>query len=108
MSRARPMNKPVVNLSQAEMYDIIDDWPGFEAGDVEPISNGYDGLRFTLTSTRTVAECPASIMWTTANSSVVDAYPIVNVQDRRHEIELRVFDVDGDLIVVAAMAPRRR
>ena len=23
MSRARPMNKPVVNLSQAEMYDII-------------------------------------------------------------------------------------
>ena len=23
MSRARPMNKPVVNLTQAEMYDII-------------------------------------------------------------------------------------
>ena len=23
MSRARPMNKPVVNLSQAQMYDII-------------------------------------------------------------------------------------
>jgi hypothetical protein len=89
--------------SPAELYDVIDSWPGFQAGDAEPISNGYDGLRFTLTYTKTGAECPASVMWTTANSYTVDAYPVVNGQDRRHEIELRVFDIDGELLVVAAM-----
>ena len=87
----------------AEFYDLINAWPGFDAGSAEPIANGYDGLRFTLTSTKTIADCRASIMWTTANSQAVDAYPMVNDQDRHHEIELRVFDVDGELLVVAAM-----
>lgn len=85
-----------------DLYEVINGWPGFDASEPEPISSGYDGVKFTLTSRKTTAECPASVMWTTANSSVVDAYPLVNVQDRSHEVEFRVFDFDGELLVVMA------
>lgn len=88
----------------SELYDLISAWPGFTAGAPEPISSGSsNGLRFTLSSTKTTADCPASIMWTTANSFVVDAYPVVNAQGRRHEVEFRVFEIDGELLTVMAM-----
>ena len=86
-----------------ELFEVIDQWPGFVATEPIPIQNGSDGVAFTLTATKTSAECPVSVMWTTANSHVVDAYPMVNAQDRRHEVELRVFDIEGELFVVAAM-----
>jgi hypothetical protein len=86
-----------------ELFEVIDQWPGFEATEPVPIQNGYNGVAFTLTSTKTSAECPVSVMWTTANSHTVDAYPMVNDKDRRHEVELQVFDIDGELLVVAAM-----
>lgn len=86
-----------------EMYDMIAEWPGFEASEPEPISNGYDGVRFTLTSTKTAAECPGGLMWTTTRSGSVGAYPMVNTQGRPHHTEFRIFDVDGEPLVVMAM-----
>jgi hypothetical protein len=86
-----------------EMYDVIAGWPGFDASEPEPISNGYDGVKFTLTSTKTAAECPGGLMWATRRSGSVGTYPMVNSQGRTHRTEFRIFDVDGEPIVVMAM-----
>ena len=86
----------------AQLFDVIDGWPGFEASEPEPISNGYDGVRFILTSTKTTADCPDAVMWTSASSYAIPAYPMVDAQDRRHETEFRIFDVDGEPLVVMA------
>jgi hypothetical protein len=85
-----------------ELFEVIDGWPGFEATEPEPISNGYDGMRFTLTSTMTTADCPSPVMWTSGSSYSIPAYPMVNAQGRRHATEVRIFDVDGEPLVVMA------
>ena len=85
-----------------ELFEAIDGWPGFEATEPEPISNGYDGVRFTLTSTMTTADCPSPVMWTSASSYSIPAYPVVNAQGRRHGTEVRIFNVDGEPLVVMA------
>jgi hypothetical protein len=86
-----------------ELYEVIKGWPGFDASEPEPISNGYDGVRFTLTSTKTSADCPGNEMWTTANSASVEPYPMVNAKGRSHETEFRIFDIDGEPLVILAM-----
>ena len=55
-----------------------------------------------MSSSKPSADCPLGVMWMTAHSHVVDPYPMVNGQDRRHEVELCVFAIDGDLLAVMA------
>jgi len=86
-----------------EVYEVISGWPGFDASEPEPISNGYDGVKFTLTSSKTGAECPGGLMWATTRSGSVGPYPMVNSQGRTHQTEFRIFDVDGEPLVVMAM-----
>lgn len=87
-----------------ELYDTIARWPGFIATDQQPVVDGeFEAIEFSLSSTKGTAECPAPIMWTSLNSLVIDAYPMLNEQGRRHETTFRIYDVDGKPLVVASM-----
>jgi hypothetical protein len=86
-----------------DLFKVIDNWPGFVATEPVPIQNGYNGVRFTLTSTVNSADCGNSLMWTTANGAAVDAYPLVNAQSRPLSVDFQIFDIDGEPLVIAAM-----
>jgi hypothetical protein len=43
------------------------------------------------------------VLFTTASSASIDAYPMVNDQDRSHAVEFRIYETDQGLLVVAAM-----
>jgi hypothetical protein len=92
-----------------ELAEAIGTWPGFEASEPEPISIGdYNGVKLTLTSSRTIDDCPSSAMWTTKNSTQLDAYPMVNSTTiGPRTAEFRIFNVDesggsraGELLVI--------
>ena len=79
-------------------------WPGFEATEPAPISNlAYPGVSITLESAPPLEDCPASQLFTTAESAPLDGYPMVNGQGRHHETEFRIFQTDQGLLVVMAM-----
>ena len=79
-----------------ELAEAIGTWPGFEASDPEPISIGdYNGLKLSITSSRTTDDCPASVVWTTKKSDAVDAYPLVNSASvGPRTTEFRIFQLD--------------
>ena len=88
--------------SPGEIYDVVAAWPGFEATEPVSISNGYNGVRFTLTSTKNGADCADSVMWITKSGSPIDAYPMVNEQGRPLAVDFQIFDIDGEPLVIAA------
>lgn len=88
----------------SELAAAMTAWPGFEATEPAPISDeAYPGMAITLLSGPRAADCPDNLMFTTAASGPVDAYPLVNQQGRPHETVFRIFEIEGELLVVAAM-----
>ena len=95
---------PADTLTAAGMVATIAAWPGFEASTPEHITNGaYEGQRVTLMSTRTSEDCGSHIMWTTKQSFPLTAYPLVNEQGAPYKIDIRIFEIDSELLVVIAM-----
>jgi hypothetical protein len=94
---------PADVLTPSELAATMAAWPGFEATEPEPIRNGaYEGQRFTLVSTKRFADCGSHVMWTTPHSWPVDAGPLVNPQNTPHVTDFRIFEIDGELLVVIA------
>ena len=88
----------------SELAAAMAAWPGFDATEPAPINDlAYPGVAITIVSAPGHADCPASLMFTTANSASLDAYPLVNAQGRPHQTEFRIFEIDGELLVVMAM-----
>jgi hypothetical protein len=88
----------------SELAASIAAWPGFEATEPAPISDlAYPGVAITLVSAPRQEDCPASLLFTTAESGPIDGYPIVNAQGRSHETEFRIFETEDGLLVVVAM-----
>jgi hypothetical protein len=95
-----------------ELAEAIGTWPGFEASEPEPFALGdYNGVKLTVTSSKTVDDCPASLVWSTKTSGQVDAYPLVNsTKIGPRTAELRILNVDpspgsreGELLVIKVM-----
>jgi hypothetical protein len=88
----------------SELAAAMTAWPGFEATLSRPVyGQAYPGVAITLLSGPRAEDCPDNLMFTTAASGPVDAYPLVNQQGRPHETEFRIFEIEGELLVVAAM-----
>jgi hypothetical protein len=83
------------------LVSAMQSWPGFEASAPTPIGiDGYNGAVVELTSTRTMADCPAGTVWTTANGVVVDAYPMVGMAGQPRPGQFRILDVEGTVVVI--------
>lgn len=83
------------------LVTAVGSWPGFEATAPTPIEvDGYSGQLVELTTTRTTADCPAQVLWTTTSGTEVDGYPIVNATGTPHTDQLRIVDVNGALLVI--------
>ena len=79
-------------------------WPGFEATAPAPIMDAaYPGVAITLMSAPRHEVCPGGLLFTTASSASIDAYPMVNEQNRPHATEFRIFETEDGLLVVLAM-----
>jgi hypothetical protein len=88
----------------SELAAAMGAWPGFEATEPAPISDlAYPGVAITLVSAPRGEDCPASQLFTTAQSAPLDGYPLVNAQGRAHETEFRIFETEQGLLVVMAM-----
>lgn len=88
----------------SELAAAVAAWPGFEVSEPAPISDqARPGVAVTLASAPRHADCPASELFTTASSTSIDAYPMVNDQDRSHATEFRIFETEQGLLLVAAM-----
>ena len=88
----------------SEFAAAIAAWPGFEATEPAPISNlAYPGVAITLESAPPDEDCPASQLFTTAQSAPLDGYPLVNARGRSHATEFRIFETEQGLLVVVAM-----
>jgi hypothetical protein len=88
----------------SELAAAIATWPGFETTEPAPISDpAYPGVAVTLTSAPRHADCADSTLFTTASSTSIDAYPMVNDQDRSHTTEFRIYETEQGLLLVAAM-----
>jgi hypothetical protein len=88
----------------AELAAAIATWPGFETTEPTPISDlAYAGVSITVASAPKHEDCSGSSLFTTASSAPIDAYPMVNGQDRSHATEFRIFETEQGLLVVGAM-----
>ena len=102
--RSAGMFAPEEVDTASELAAAMAAWPGFEATEPAPISDlAYPGVAITLVSAPRHEDCPASHLFTTAESAPLDGYPMVNVQGRRHETEFRIFETEEGLLVVMAM-----
>jgi len=87
-----------------ELYEVMAAWPDFQASGARPITiNGYKGVSFALTGGVTEAHCANTNMWTTANGASLDAYPFVSDEGRPYQVGFRIFDIDGEPLIVMAM-----
>lgn len=92
---------PTTTLTVDGLVTAMRAWPGFKATAPTPITlAGYSGQLVELTSSRTPADCPSSLLWTTKSTGKVDAYPLASPDKTPHKVQFRILDVNGTVLVV--------
>jgi hypothetical protein len=84
-----------------ELVAAMSKWPGFKATTPQPTSiGGVAGQMVQLTSTKTVATCPAAGLWQTPQFNTLDGYALVDQRPEQHAVQFRVLDLEGKLLVI--------
>jgi hypothetical protein len=76
-------------------------WPGFAVSDAQPTTvAGADGLMVSVTSTRSLDDCPVEAIWQAPLGVFTDAYPMVGPAGVARAGTFRIVDAGDELLVV--------